>query len=57
MAEADKAMFYSVATLLGYASNASNFFLYFASGRKFRAAFVSLFSACGTDHGHDVMVT
>ena len=41
-----KRKFYTAAIILSYTNNASNFFMYFVSGRKFRAAFLSTFSVC-----------
>jgi len=36
-------LFYALVTLLYYTNNSINFFMYFASGRKFRDAFLSTF--------------
>jgi len=36
-------LFYALVTLLYYTNNSINFFMYFASGRKFRIAFLNTF--------------
>jgi len=36
-------LFYALVTLMYYTNNSINFFMYFASGRKFRDAFLSTF--------------
>jgi len=36
-------LFYAIVTLLYYTNNSINFFMYFASGRKFRVAFLNTF--------------
>ena len=36
-------LFYALVTLMYYTNNAINFFMYFASGRKFRDAFLNTF--------------
>jgi len=36
-------LFYAIVTLMYYTNNSINFFMYFASGRKFRQAFLSTF--------------
>jgi len=36
-------LFYALVTLLYYTNNSINFFMYFASGRKFRVAFLNTF--------------
>jgi len=36
-------LFYALVTLFYYTNNAINFFMYFASGRKFRLAFLNTF--------------
>jgi len=41
-----KKQFYTAVTILSYTNNSINFFMYFVSGRKFRSAFVSMFSVC-----------
>jgi len=43
-------IFYRVASILSYTNHSVNFFLYFASGSKFRAAFISTFLACRRRH-------
>jgi len=36
-------LFYALVTLMYYTNNSINFFMYFASGRKFRMAFLNTF--------------
>jgi len=43
-------IFFRAASFLSYTNYSVNFFLYFASGSKFRAAFISTFLACRRRH-------
>ena len=51
--DASQDIFYTTANILSYTNYSVNFFLYFASGSKFRAAFISTFLACRRRHEVD----